>query len=134
MLNLTKLKFVALEILGKNYLSRILDAEIHLEVMNLGNTLKDGNQAFQQDHAKAMIFIRHHLHEELKNQVPYILKKKKYLTLKRLSTYGKNLKEKYENHKIVILPKTHYDWFHLKLQDLKVWMSTILHFLKSAYN
>ena len=42
--------------------------------MNLGNTLKDGNQAFQQDHAKAMIFIRHHLHEELKT---------KYLTVKR---------------------------------------------------
>ena len=68
MLNLIKLKFVALEILGKNYLSKILDAEIHLEVMNLGNTLKDGNQAFQQDHAKVMIFFRHHLNEELKTK------------------------------------------------------------------
>ncbi|KAK4576209.1 hypothetical protein RGQ29_026953, partial [Quercus rubra] len=60
-------------ILSKNYLSRILDAKIHLEVMNLGNTLMDGNQAFQQDHAKAMIFIRHHLHEELKTK--YLTKK-----------------------------------------------------------
>ena len=92
MLNLTKLKFVALEILGKNYLSRILDAEIHLEVMNLGNTLKDGNQAFQQDHAKAMIFIRHHLHEELKNQVPYILKKKKVPYIKKTIHLWKKFK------------------------------------------
>ena len=96
-----------------------------MEVMNLGNTLKDGNQAFQQDHAKAMIFIRHHLLEELKT---------KYLTVKNPIHLWKNLKERYENQKIVILPKTRYDWFHLKLQDLKMWMSTILHFLKSAYN
>ena len=45
MLNLTKLTFVALDILGKNYLSWILDAEIHLDVMNLGTTIKKENQA-----------------------------------------------------------------------------------------
>ena len=44
MSNLTKLEFVALDISGKNYLSWILDAEIHLEAMNLGDTIKDGNQ------------------------------------------------------------------------------------------
>ena len=45
MSNLTKPEFVALDILGKNYLSWILDAEIHLDVMNLGATIKEGNQA-----------------------------------------------------------------------------------------
>ena len=45
MSNLTKLEFVALDILGKNYLSWILDAEIHLDAMNLGVTIKKGNQA-----------------------------------------------------------------------------------------
>ena len=35
MSNLTKLKFVALDILGKNFLSWILDTKIHLEEMNL---------------------------------------------------------------------------------------------------
>ena len=45
MSNLTKLEFVALEILGKNYLSRMLDAEIHLDAMNLKATNKEGNQA-----------------------------------------------------------------------------------------
>jgi hypothetical protein len=47
MSNLTKLEFVTLEISGKNYLSWILDAEIHLEAMNIGETIKDGNKASQ---------------------------------------------------------------------------------------
>jgi hypothetical protein len=42
MSNLTKLEFVTLDISGKNYLSWILDVEIHLKAMNLGKTIKDG--------------------------------------------------------------------------------------------
>ena len=61
MANLAKLEFVALDITGKNYLSWILDAEIHLEANALGGTIKDGNNASNQDKAKAMIFLRHHL-------------------------------------------------------------------------
>ena len=57
-----------------------------------------------------MIFIRHHLHEELKTE---------YLTEKDLLTLWKKLKERYENHKSVILPKAHYDWMHLRLQYFK---------------
>ena len=67
MSNLTKLEFVALDISGKNYLSWILDAEIHLDVINLGNTIKEGNQASMQDRTKSLIFLRHHLHKDLKN-------------------------------------------------------------------
>ena len=42
MANLEKLEFMALDITGKNYLSWILDAEIHLEANALGETIKDG--------------------------------------------------------------------------------------------
>ena len=45
MSNITKLEFVALDILGKNYLSWILDAEIHLDAMNCEATIKEENQA-----------------------------------------------------------------------------------------
>jgi hypothetical protein len=45
MSNLTQLEFATLDVFGKNYLSWILDAEIHLEAMNLGNTIKADNQA-----------------------------------------------------------------------------------------
>jgi hypothetical protein len=44
MKNLTKLEFVALNILDKNYLPWTLDAEIHLTVNNLGDTIKNKNK------------------------------------------------------------------------------------------
>jgi hypothetical protein len=40
-----KLEFTALDIFRNNYLSWILDIEIHLEVMNLGETIKEENNA-----------------------------------------------------------------------------------------
>ena len=45
MSNITKLEFLVLDISGKNYLSWILYAEIHFNIMNLGATIKEGNQA-----------------------------------------------------------------------------------------
>ena len=66
MSNLTKLKFTALDISENNYLSWFLDAEIHLEAMNLGETIKEENCASLQDCAKVMIFTCHHLYEGLK--------------------------------------------------------------------
>ena len=44
MSNLAKLEFVALDQSDTNYLSWILDVEIHLEAMTLGDTIKDGNK------------------------------------------------------------------------------------------
>ena len=70
---------MALGISGKNYLSWVLDVEIHLNVMNLKVTIKEGNQAFLQDRIKTLIFLHHHLHEGLKNE---------YLSVKDLLFYG----------------------------------------------
>ncbi|XP_060195407.1 uncharacterized protein LOC132624682 [Lycium barbarum] len=85
MANLTKLEFVALDISDKNYLSWVLDAEIHLDAMGLGDTIKENNKAFNQENAKAMIFLRHHLDEDLKIE---------YLTIKNQLVLWKNLKER----------------------------------------
>ena len=68
MSNLTKLEFMTLDITGKNYLSWILDAKIHLDAMNLGAVIKEGNQSSFQDCAKALISLRYHLHEDLKSE------------------------------------------------------------------
>ena len=95
MSNLTKLEFNALDISGNNYLTWILDAEIHLNAMGLGDTIKGGNIKSEQDKAKAMIFLRHHLHEGLKTE---------YLTVKDPSILWKELKERYDHQKTVILP------------------------------
>ncbi|CAN1147030.1 hypothetical protein LINPERHAP2_LOCUS15620, partial [Linum perenne] len=86
MSNLTKLDFVALDVTGNNYLSWVLDAEIHLQANALGETIKDDNEASDQDKAKALIFIRHHLSERLKNE---------YLTIKDPLILWNNLKERY---------------------------------------
>ena len=100
MSNLTKLEFIALDISGKSYLSWILDAKIHLEAMNLGKTIKDGNAESLQDHAKTMIFIRYHLHEKLKTE---------YLTIKDPLILWNNPRERYEYQKSVILPRARYE-------------------------
>ena len=110
MSNLTKLEFVALDISGNNYLSWILDAEIHLDASNLGETIKENNSASLQDCAKALIFLRHHLDESLKNE---------YLTVKDPLVLWQSLKDRYDHQKIVILPKARYDWLHLRLQDFQ---------------
>ena len=56
MSNLTKFEFVA------------LDVEIHLDAMNLGAMIKEGNQASLQDRVKALVFLCYHFHESLKNE------------------------------------------------------------------
>ena len=66
MSKISSLNFIALDISDKNYLSWILDAEINLEAANLGETIKEGNQRSLQNHAKALIFLQHHLHDNLK--------------------------------------------------------------------
>ncbi|XP_052878841.1 uncharacterized protein LOC128285373 [Gossypium arboreum] len=110
MSNLTKLEFVALDITRNNYLSWVLDAEIHLDAKGLGETIKEGNEESTQDKAKAMIFLRHHLHEGLKTE---------YLTVKDPQILWANLKERYDHQKTVILPKARYEWLNLRLQDFK---------------
>ncbi|KAK5811155.1 uncharacterized protein LOC108468792 [Gossypium arboreum] len=68
MSNLAKLEFLALDITGKNYLSEMLDAEIHLDAKGLNEAIIEGNKASSQDKAKAIISLHHHLHEGLKTE------------------------------------------------------------------
>ncbi|XP_058727029.1 uncharacterized protein LOC131598447 [Vicia villosa] len=110
MSNLTKLDFGALDISGKNYLTWALDAQIHLSAEGHGDTIKEGNKSCDQQKAKAMIFLRRHLHEDLKNE---------YLTVTDPHVLWKNLKDRYDHQKTVILPKARYEWMHLRLQDFK---------------
>ena len=85
MTNITKLEFAALDILCKNYLFWILDAEIHLDAINLGNIIKEGKTAPQHDSVKALIFLRHHIDEGLKSE---------YLMVKDPLIIWKSLKER----------------------------------------
>ena len=57
-----------------------------------------------------MNFLHHNLDEGLKNE---------YLTIKDPLVLWKNLKEIYDHQKTIILPKSRYDWMHLRLQDFR---------------
>ncbi|GJX46052.1 transposable element [Tanacetum coccineum] len=107
---LSNIDFVVLDISEKNYFPWTLDAEIHLTAKELGETIKPENTVSAQARAKAMIFLRHHLHEDLK---------KEYLTVKDPLILWQSLKERFDHQKQVILPKARYDWMHLRLQDFK---------------
>ena len=87
-----------------------MDAEIHLDAMNLGNMIKGGNNASMQDRAKTLIFLCHHIDEGLKSE---------YLMVNDPLILWTSLKEQYDHQKTVILPKARYDWLYLRLQDFK---------------
>ncbi|XP_070009876.1 uncharacterized protein [Nicotiana sylvestris] len=110
MSNLSKLEFVVLDISGKNYLSWVLDVEIHLAAKGLGDTIIQGNEASSQDKAKTMSFLHHHLYEGLKVE---------YLTVKDPLELWTGLKERYDHLKATILPRARYEWMYLRLQDFK---------------
>ena len=88
MLNITNVEFVVLDITGKNYLSWILDVEIHLDAVNLGVAIKEGNQESLQDCTKVLIFLRHHLHEDLTSE---------YLTVKDPLTLLNEIRRIYDH-------------------------------------
>ncbi|XP_015170483.1 uncharacterized protein [Solanum tuberosum] len=111
MSNLSKLEFVALDISGKNYLSWVLDAEIHLTAKGLGDCIIEGNKASSQDKAKAMILLRHHLDESLKVE---------YLTVKDPLELWIGLKGRYDHLKATVLPRARYEWMHLRFHDYKI--------------
>ncbi|XP_021986365.1 uncharacterized protein LOC110882725 [Helianthus annuus] len=110
MSNLSKLEFVALEISGNNYLSWTLDAKTHLEAKSLEETVIDGNKTSLQEKAKAMAFLRHHLDEDLKRE---------YHTVEDPLELCKNIQERFDHLKLVLLSKTHCEWAHLRLRDHK---------------
>ncbi|XP_044478235.1 uncharacterized protein LOC123205349 [Mangifera indica] len=110
MANLIKLQYVALRLDGENYSEWALDIVLHLQSMNLGETLNEGNNVSQQDKSKTTIFLRHHIHEGLRAE---------YVDIMDLLELWRNLKERFDHHKSITLPMTQYEWTYLCLQDFK---------------
>ena len=110
MSNLSKLQFEALHTTGNNYLTWAMDAEMYLAAEGNGDAIKEENMTSEQQKAKALIFLCHHINEALKNE---------YLTVKDPLVLWNKLTERYEHLKAIILPKARYDWMHLRLQDYK---------------
>ncbi|XP_016574110.1 uncharacterized protein LOC107871731 [Capsicum annuum] len=95
--------------------------------MGLADTIKNDNKASNQDKAKTMIFLRHHLDKGLKIE---------YLMIKDPLILWNNLKERYDHLKMVILPQARYEWTHLRLQDFKniTVYNSVMFRIKSQFN
>ncbi|VFQ99571.1 unnamed protein product [Cuscuta campestris] len=65
MANITKREFDILDLSGQRYLEWRIDALAHLKANGLENTIAENNTSSSQQKAKAIIFLRHHLHETL---------------------------------------------------------------------
>ncbi|KAI5350505.1 hypothetical protein L3X38_003396 [Prunus dulcis] len=110
MANLAKLEFAALDLSGDNYLSWVLDAKIHLRANGLEQTIVYENDALPEENAKAMIFLRLHIHEALKSE--YVVDDEPLVLWKALG-------ERYDGQRMVTLPRARYEWTHLRFQDFK---------------
>ncbi|CAM8914870.1 unnamed protein product [Rhodiola kirilowii] len=105
MSNLVKLEFSPLDISGKNYMPWTIDIETHLYSMDLHETIIVGNTSSKVDKAKSLIFLRRHLDENLKNE---------YLTMKDPSGLWKNLKDRFDHQRDVMLPLYRDKWAALR--------------------
>lgn len=110
MSNLVKLEFNALDITGNNYMRWTVDVEMYLESMNLIETLQEVNESSKMDKAKSLIFLRRHIDESLKNE---------YLTMKDPRELWKNLKDRFDHQRDVMLPTFRDEWNTLRFQDFK---------------
>ncbi|CAL2260444.1 unnamed protein product [Prunus armeniaca] len=87
-----------------------MDAKIYLCANSLGKTIVDGSDASPKENAKAMIFLRRHIHETLKIE---------YVAVDDLLVLWKALCKRYNHQKTVILPRARYEWTHLRFQNFK---------------
>ncbi|CAM8895733.1 unnamed protein product [Rhodiola kirilowii] len=108
MSNLAKLEFSPLNISGKNYMPWTIDIETHLDSMDPHETIIVGNTSSKVDKAKSLIFLRRHLDENLKNE---------YLTVKDPIDLLKNLKDRFDHLRDVMLPLYRDKWAALRFQD-----------------
>ena len=51
-----------------NYFSWQLDAKLHLQSKKLVNAIKKGNKMSPGEKAFGLIFLHHHIHDDLKNE------------------------------------------------------------------
>ncbi|KAG2585915.1 hypothetical protein PVAP13_5NG008700 [Panicum virgatum] len=96
MSDIAKREFDALAMDGSNYLTWATDIEIKLDSMGLDHTIVQPeagkDERTKPDKAKALYFLRHHLHPDLKS----------------------------DQQRSIVLPRAQQDWITLRFQDFKI--------------
>ncbi|XP_033139040.1 uncharacterized protein LOC103874736 [Brassica rapa] len=102
--------YAALNLCGDNYLQWALDTRISLKSKGLGDTITEDNNENEKNRYRALGLMRHHLIDGLKDQ---------YMTIENPLDLWKALKNRYDHHRMVLLPKARHDWMHLRFLDYK---------------
>ena len=89
---------------------RLIYTKIILKSKGLGECITEDNNSNEKDRYRAILIIRHHLAESLKDQ---------YLTTENPLELWNELKSRYDHQRMVILPKARSDWRDLRIQDYK---------------
>ncbi|XP_024006563.1 uncharacterized protein LOC112083068 [Eutrema salsugineum] len=108
MTNLAKLEIHALDVSGKNYMSWAVGAKMHLRGNELLKAIDKSETTSDEKKAKAMIFLLHHIHDDLKEE---------YITKEDPADLWQLLKDRFDHQKYVILPRAKHDWLNLRFQD-----------------
>ena len=105
----TKRQFDYLMLNGKNYQTWVVDCRFHLAAMQLTHTITpraEGAPAIRKHEiAKASIFLRHHIHKDLKQE---------YLEVRDSLTLWQALEDRFSKQKTVIHPQARRDWTQLR--------------------
>ncbi|XP_023635716.1 uncharacterized protein LOC111829907 [Capsella rubella] len=83
---------------------------MHLKANGLLKTISKSETTSDEQKAKAMIFLRHHIHDGLKDE---------YIMQEDPADLWQSLKERFDHQKYVILPKARHEWLNLRFQDYK---------------
>ena len=114
MSDITKREFDALAVDGSNYLTWATDIEIKLDGMGLDHTIVQAeagkDERTKPDKAKALHFLRHHLHRDLKSE---------YMTERDPLVLWQSLMDRFSQQRSIVLPRAQQDSITLRFQDFK---------------
>jgi hypothetical protein len=114
MSDIAKREFEALAMDDSNYLTWATDVEIKLDGMSRDHTIvqpeADKDECTKPDKAKALHFLRHHLHQDLKSE---------YMTERDPLVLWQSLKDCFSQQLTIVPPRAQQAWITLRFQDYK---------------
>ena len=110
MASITKREFEILDLSGQKYLEWRVDALTSLKANGLERTIEAENYTTPQEKAKAIVFLRHHIHESLKTE---------YMFVDDPVELWESLNERYGHQNEILYPQARHEWNNIRFQDFK---------------
>jgi hypothetical protein len=114
MSDIAKREFEVLAVDSNNYLTWATDVEIKLDGMSLDHTIvhpeAGKDERTKPDKARALHFLRHHLHSDLKSE---------YMTERDPLVLWQSLKDRFGQQLTIVLPRAQQAWITLRFEDYK---------------